>query len=125
MQERTIKKTADLGPIPEKRYFTIGEASVLCDVKAHVLRYWEQEFPQLEPCKRRGNRRYYQHKDVELARRIRWLLHEQGYTISGARAILNKENSQPEPPASQKAQVSSPANTQIINELEEVLQILD
>ena len=78
-----------LPPIPAKRYFTIGEVSDLCGVKAHVLRYWEQEFTQLKPLKRRGNRRYYQHHEVLLVRRIRELLYEQGYTIHGARIQLS------------------------------------
>lgn len=77
-----------LPPIPAKRYFTIGEVSELCGVKPHVLRYWEQEFTQLKPVKRRGNRRYYQHHEVLLIRRIRELLYEQGFTISGARHRL-------------------------------------
>jgi DNA-binding transcriptional MerR regulator len=77
-----------LPPIPAKRYFTIGEVSELCGVKPHVLRYWEQEFTQLKPVKRRGNRRYYQHHEVLLIRRIRSLLYEQGFTISGARNRL-------------------------------------
>ncbi|MGL4668962.1 MAG: MerR family transcriptional regulator [Saezia sp.] len=77
-----------LPPIPKKRYFTIGEVSELCGVKPHVLRYWEQEFTQLRPIKRRGNRRYYQHHEVLLVRRIRDLLYEQGFTISGARQQL-------------------------------------
>ena len=77
-----------LPPIPAKRYFTIGEVSELCGVKPHVLRYWEQEFTQLRPVKRRGNRRYYQHHEVLLVRRIRGLLYEQGFTISGARNQL-------------------------------------
>lgn len=79
----------ELPPIPAKRYFTIGEVSDLCAVKPHVLRYWEQEFVQLRPMKRRGNRRYYQHHEVLLIRRIRELLYEQGYTISGARNRLD------------------------------------
>jgi DNA-binding transcriptional MerR regulator len=77
-----------LPPIPAKRYFTIGEVSELCGVKPHVLRYWEQEFTQLKPVKRRGNRRYYQHHEVLLVRRIRELLYEQGFTINGARNRL-------------------------------------
>lgn len=80
---------AALPPIPAKRYFTIGEVSELCGVKPHVLRYWEQEFTQLKPVKRRGNRRYYQHHEVLLIRRIRELLYEQGFTISGARNKLD------------------------------------
>jgi len=83
---------ADLPPIPAKRYFTIGEVSELCAVKPHVLRYWEQEFAQLKPVKRRGNRRYYQHHEVLLIRRIRDLLYEQGFTINGARHRLDSEN---------------------------------
>ncbi len=78
-----------LPPIPAKRYFTIGEVSELCGVKPHVLRYWEQEFTQLKPVKRRGNRRYYQHHEVLLIRKIRELLYEQGFTISGARNRLD------------------------------------
>lgn len=77
-----------LPPIPAKRYFTIGEVSELCEVKPHVLRYWEQEFSQLSPVKRRGNRRYYQHHEVQLIRRIRHLLYNEGFTISGARNRL-------------------------------------
>ncbi len=82
-----------LPPIPAKRYFTIGEVSELCGVKPHVLRYWEQEFTQLKPVKRRGNRRYYQHHEVLLIRRIRELLYEQGFTISGARNRLDGRGS--------------------------------
>jgi DNA-binding transcriptional MerR regulator len=87
MSEPTPK--LQLPPIPAKRYFTIGEVSELCGVKPHVLRYWEQEFTQLKPVKRRGNRRYYQHHEVLLIRRIRELLYEQGFTISGARNRLD------------------------------------
>jgi DNA-binding transcriptional MerR regulator len=97
MNDRVQK--LDVGPlpsIPAKRYFTIGEVSELCGVKPHVLRYWEQEFTQLKPVKRRGNRRYYQHHEVLLIRRIRELLYEQGFTISGAR---NKLDSRSEPNA--------------------------
>jgi DNA-binding transcriptional MerR regulator len=79
-----------LPPLPSKRYFTIGEVSELCDVKPHVLRYWEQEFAQLKPMKRRGNRRYYQHHEVLMIRRIRDLLYDQGFTISGARNKLHE-----------------------------------
>ncbi|MFQ3322304.1 MAG: DNA-binding transcriptional MerR regulator [Pseudomonadales bacterium] len=79
----------ELPPIPAKRYFTIGEVSELCDVKPHVLRYWEQEFPQLKPVKRRGNRRYYQRQDVLMIRQIRSLLYEQGFTIGGARLRMS------------------------------------
>ncbi|MCZ7562035.1 MAG: MerR family transcriptional regulator [Burkholderiaceae bacterium] len=89
MQNKSEHK-APLPPIPAKRYFTIGEVSELCGVKPHVLRYWEQEFTQLRPMKRRGNRRYYQHHEVLLVRRIRDLLYEQGFTISGARNRLGE-----------------------------------
>ncbi|MDR1424733.1 MAG: MerR family transcriptional regulator [Azoarcus sp.] len=91
-------QSAELPPIPAKRYFSIGEVSELCGVKAHVLRYWEQEFSQLKPLKRSGNRRYYQHHEVLLVRKIRHLLYKEGFTISGARhrlndaAIQDKEN---------------------------------
>ena len=86
---------AVLPPIPAKRYFTIGEVSELCGVKPHVLRYWEQEFTQLKPVKRRGNRRYYQHHEVLLVRRIRELLYEQGFTINGARNRLDENERLP------------------------------
>ena len=86
---------AALPPIPAKRYFTIGEVSELCGVKPHVLRYWEQEFTQLKPVKRRGNRRYYQHHEVLLVRRIRELLYEQGFTINGARIRLDENERAP------------------------------
>jgi len=86
--EGTPNTDGALPPIPAKRYFTIGEVSELCAVKPHVLRYWEQEFTQLKPIKRRGNRRYYQHHEVLLIRRIRSLLYEQGFTINGARNRL-------------------------------------
>ena len=90
------RRKAELPPIPAKRYFTIGEVSELCGVKPHVLRYWEQEFPQLKPVKRRGNRRYYQHHEVLLIRRIRELLYEEGFTISGARNRLDSPGGQQE-----------------------------
>ncbi|WP_321793358.1 MerR family transcriptional regulator [Burkholderia pyrrocinia] len=89
----TVEKVV-LPPIPAKRYFTIGEVSELCGVKPHVLRYWEQEFTQLRPVKRRGNRRYYQHHEVLLIRRIRELLYEQGFTINGARNRLDSPGGQ-------------------------------
>jgi DNA-binding transcriptional MerR regulator len=93
MNDRISKpELSSLPPIPAKRYFTIGEVSELCGVKTHVLRYWEQEFTQLKPVKRRGNRRYYQHHEVLLVRRIRELLYEQGFTISGARNKLDNRN---------------------------------
>lgn len=93
LAERPTKPESGLPPIPAKRYFTIGEVSELCGVKPHVLRYWEQEFTQLRPVKRRGNRRYYQHHEVLLIRRIRELLYEQGFTISGARNRLESRDS--------------------------------
>ncbi len=96
MNDRAQKtELAALPPIPAKRYFTIGEVSDLCGVKPHVLRYWEQEFTQLKPVKRRGNRRYYQHHEVLLIRRIRELLYEQGFTISGARNKLDSRMAEP------------------------------
>jgi DNA-binding transcriptional MerR regulator len=104
------RKKAELPPIPAKRYFTIGEVSELCGVKPHVLRYWEQEFTQLKPVKRRGNRRYYQHHEVLLIRRIRELLYEEGFTISGARNRLDSSSPQdekPEPRASARSAAAS------------------
>lgn len=86
----SVKK--ELPPIPDKLYFSIGEISALCGLEAHVLRYWEQEFVQLRPARRRGNRRYYQRKDVLLVRRIRSLLYEQGFTIEGAKGQLGNTN---------------------------------
>ncbi len=96
MPDHSRAKT-ELPPIPAKRYFTIGEVSDLCAVKPHVLRYWEQEFAQLKPVKRRGNRRYYQHHEVLLIRRIRDLLYEQGFTINGARHRLESDIASPAP----------------------------
>ena len=90
MESPALNRNTALPPIPAKRYFTIGEVSELCGVKPHVLRYWEQEFTQLKPVKRRGNRRYYQHHEVLLRRRIRELLYDQGFTISGARNQLDE-----------------------------------
>ena len=107
-----------LPPIPAKRYFTIGEVSELCDVKPHVLRYWETEFPNLKPVKRRGNRRYYQRHDVLTIRQIRSLLYEQGFTITGARQRLEGEQGKAE------ATISSQIVKQVRMELEEVLQLL-
>jgi len=108
----------ELPVIPAKRYFTIGEVSELCAVKPHVLRYWEQEFSQLKPAKRRGNRRYYQHHDVLLIRQIRALLYEQGYTIGGARAHLSSDDSKED--ATRTKQLIN----QMCSELEEILEIL-
>lgn len=100
MEANQSHKT-QLPPIPAKRYFTIGEVSELCGVKPHVLRYWEQEFTQLKPVKRRGNRRYYQHHEVLLIRRIRELLYDQGFTISGARNRLDELVAEPIKPMRQ------------------------
>jgi len=108
----------DLPPIPGKRYFTIGEVSELCEVKPHVLRYWEQEFPTLAPVKRRGNRRYYQRQDVLLIRQIRSLLYDQGFTIGGARQRLGGDDTKEE--ATRMRQLIN----QTISELEEVLATL-
>jgi DNA-binding transcriptional MerR regulator len=119
-----------LPPIPAKRYFTIGEVSELCGVKPHVLRYWEQEFTQLKPVKRRGNRRYYQHHEVLLIRRIRELLYEQGFTISGARNRLDGRGVQLDEPetAVEAAPLEPPVPTitpdQIRDELRAILDVL-
>jgi len=110
--------SADLPPIPGKRYFTIGEVSELCGVKPHVLRYWEQEFPQLKPVKRRGNRRYYQRDDVLTIRQIRSLLYDQGYTIGGARQRMTDEGDVPAG-IDLKAVIK-----ETIEELEELLETL-
>ena len=108
----------ELPPIPGKRYFTIGEVSELCAVKPHVLRYWEQEFPQLKPVKRRGNRRYYQRQDVLIIRQIRSLLYDDGFTIGGARQKLTGEDAKTD--VSQSQQIIR----QLRTELEEVLKVL-
>lgn len=108
----------ELPVIPGKRYFTIGEVSELCAVKPHVLRYWEQEFPNLKPVKRRGNRRYYQRQDVILIRQIRSLLYDQGYTIGGARQRMSGEEA-----ASDDNQYKQLIR-QMISELEDVLKVL-
>jgi DNA-binding transcriptional MerR regulator len=123
--------TIDLPAIPAKRYFTIGEVSELCGVKPHVLRYWEQEFTQLKPLKRRGNRRYYQHHEVLLIRRIRELLYEHGFTINGARNRLEEPLQAPSAARSadggQKTmtvpQPLSPSN--IRKELKSILKMLE
>lgn len=118
------KLNSALPLIPAKRYFTIGEVSDLCGVKAHVLRYWEQEFTQLKPVKRGGNRRYYQHHEVLLIRRIRQLLYEEGFTISGARGRLNSfieqrvEDSQP------KLHQTSANWSELRREIREILALL-
>lgn len=110
----------ELPVIPGKRYFTIGEVGELCAVKPHVLRYWEQEFAQLKPVKRRGNRRYYQHQDVLMIRQIRSLLYDQGFTIGGARLQMNAE--------SKADTISTPARAtqirELIQDLEELLCVL-
>jgi len=111
----------ELPPIPPKRYFTIGEVSELCAVKAHVLRYWEQEFTQLRPVKRRGNRRYYQHHEVLLIRRIRELLYDEGFTIHGARQRLEHDQNGEGQPAAAK-EISAAANLR--SELAAILKIL-
>jgi len=108
----------ELPPIPGKRYFTIGEVSELCAVKPHVLRYWEQEFPQLKPVKRRGNRRYYQRQDVLIIRQIRSLLYEEGFTIGGARLKLTGEEARTD--VNQSQQIIR----QVRAELEDVLKVL-
>jgi DNA-binding transcriptional MerR regulator len=115
----TTTERVELPPIPAKRYFTIGEVSELCGVKPHVLRYWEQEFNQLKPVKRRGNRRYYQHHEVLLVRRIRQLLYEEGFTISGARNRLEEGGS-----AHQEVQETSPAPMSLRNQIAEIIEIL-
>ena len=111
----------ELPPIPGKRYFTIGEVSELCAVKPHVLRYWEQEFPQLNPVKRRGNRRYYQRQDVLTIRQIRALLYEEGFTITGARQRLEADGQRP-------SVLANDSSLQILREvrmeLEAVLELL-
>jgi DNA-binding transcriptional MerR regulator len=136
MREPASNVLVALPDIPRKRYFAIGEVSELCAVKPHVLRYWEQEFPQLKPVKRRGNRRYYQHDDVQMIRRIRSLLYEQGFTIGGARQRLRelpKTNSVVRPPTTQptaqvpmlKGKFTKTELKQMRSELEAALKLLD
>ena len=135
MQEN--KPKIQLPPIPAKRYFTIGEVGELCGVKPHVLRYWEQEFTQLKPLKRRGNRRYYQHHEVVLIRRIRELLYEEGFTISGARhrleeSSINQLNSNVKEPlltaSTKQAEGNNPSDiysfAQLRSELTSILTLL-
>ena len=130
MPETSRAKT-DLPPIPAKRYFTIGEVSDLCAVKPHVLRYWEQEFTQLKPVKRRGNRRYYQHHEVLLIRRIRDLLYEQGFTINGARHRLDSDAVEPRAAARLAQSATSvvvalpPSPDALREELEQIRQLLE
>ena len=111
--------SSDLPVIPGKQYFAIGEVSKLCNVKPHVLRYWEQEFPHIKPVKRRGNRRYFQREDILHIRQIRTLLYEKGYTIAGARALLAGED------VKKDANISKMLVKQTLEELEEVLSILN
>lgn len=113
-------KGIELPPIPEKLYFTIGEVSKLCDLKPHVLRYWEQEFNQLSPTKRRGNRRYYQLKDVLLVRKIRHLLYEEGFTIDGARLQLAGESGK-----NNREQKGYQSVLKIVSELEKIATDLE
>jgi DNA-binding transcriptional MerR regulator len=108
----------ELPVIPAKRYFTIGEVSELCAVKPHVLRYWEQEFTELNPVKRRGNRRYYQRHEVLMIRQIRSLLYDQGYTIGGARSHLTSDN------AKEDSIRSKQLIHQLVGELEDILELL-
>jgi DNA-binding transcriptional MerR regulator len=119
MHESNRSDSDQLPPIPSKRYFTIGEVSKLCNVKTHVLRYWEQEFPEeLKPIKRRGNRRYYQRHDIMMVRQIRSLLYEQGFKIEGAKQQLAGES------AKQDLNHSSQLIEIVCNELEAVLETL-
>jgi len=113
-----LSNNNELPAIPAKRYFTIGEISDLCGVKPHVLRYWEQEFTELSPVKRRGNRRYYQRHDVLIIRQIRSLLYEQGYTIGGAKAYLARDN------AEDKSTQTKQLIRLMVAELEDILELL-
>lgn len=125
MQELNPKRNktpkAELAPIPDKFFFTIGEVSQLCDLKPHVLRYWEQEFPQLAPSKRRGNRRYYQRDDVLTIREIRSLLYEQGYTIEGARTRLSSKRNKDKIPDQRAKDLLA----KVVSDLEAVLVDLE
>ena len=135
MRELANNLPLPLPEIPRKRYFAIGEVSELCAVKPHVLRYWEQEFPQLKPVKRRGNRRYYQHDDVQMIRRIRSLLYEQGFTIGGARqrlrempkpAVTRAPTAPPTAPVPMlKGKFTKAELKQMRTELEAALKLLD
>lgn len=113
----------ELPPIPAKRYFTIGEVSELCGVKPHVLRYWEQEFTQLRPVKRRGNRRYYQHHEVLLARRIRELLYQEGFTINGARHRL-EEHAEAKPQVQGDSEPLVKNTASLRNEITAIINLL-
>jgi DNA-binding transcriptional MerR regulator len=129
-EEASKVQTGALPSIPAKRYFTIGEVSELCGVKPHVLRYWEQEFTQLKPVKRRGNRRYYQHHEVLLIRRIRELLYEQGFTINGARNRLDERSGRSAKKEANDAENDTMPAMQGVNliavraELEEIMALL-
>lgn len=117
----------DLPAIPGKRYFTIGEVSKLCDIKPHVLRYWEKEFDQLKPVKRRGNRRYYQHHEIKLVRNIRRLLYAEGFTISGVKVKLESSSGTEAEISSNNVALSADVKktiAQIIKELDEVVSML-
>ena len=122
--EANHSSRTQLPPIPAKRYFTIGEVSELCGVKPHVLRYWEQEFTQLKPVKRRGNRRYYQHHEVLLIRRIRELLYDQGFTISGARNRLDELVSEPSSKAGRQSPRAGAGIASLRKEIQNVLEVL-
>ena len=125
MMEASPRDTGNepLPAIPAKRYFTIGEVSELCGVKPHVLRYWEQEFSQLRPVKRRGNRRYYQHHEVLLVRRIRELLYSQGFTISGARNRLDEAVLQDEADANSSGLTSEMLRAELLS-IAEMLRVV-
>jgi len=133
MAESSKNANLELPPIPAKRYFTIGEVSELCGVKPHVLRYWEQEFTQLKPVKRRGNRRYYQHHEVLLIRRIRELLYEQGFTISGARNRLDEslrdrgamKGAESSASAATASILEAPSWQTLRREIQDVLELLE
>lgn len=122
LDQKTNKRrlnNQDLPAIPDKLYFTIGEVSTLCNLKSHVLRYWEQEFSQLNPSKRRGNRRYYQRKDVLLIREIMSLLYDQGFTIEGARTKLNNDGNK------ENNEINQHTVREIINNLENIIKELE
>ena len=120
----TLPGSEELPPIPAKRYFTIGEVSELCGVKPHVLRYWEQEFSQLKPVKRRGNRRYYQHHEVLLVRRIRELLYSQGFTISGARNRLEEGGVAEDLPHSTEVSLDVQGGSGLREEIKAIIEML-
>lgn len=123
MSQSDLPAVTELPPIPLKRYFTIGEVSDLCGVKPHVLRYWEQEFTQLRPVKRGGNRRYYQHHEVLLIRRIRELLYQDGFTISGARNRLDEMAARKREDVEESVGLREQL-TSVRNEIRAILQII-